>query len=53
MVSILAAVGVVLDLWVYIAVGIVCLGAVGWAISNNIKDKKKKEAKAAKLRSSR
>lgn len=53
MVSILAAVGVVLDLWVYIAAGVVALGAVVFGVMNNIKDKKKKEAKAAKLRQSR
>lgn len=52
MVSILAL-GVVLDLWVYIAAGAVAAGLAAWGILNNMKEKKNKEAKAAKLRSSR
>lgn len=48
-----AAVGVVLDTWVYVVAGLVAAGAAVGGIVMNQKDKKKKAAKAAKIRSSR
>lgn len=52
MVSILAL-GVVLDLWVYIAAGAAAAGIAIGGIVMKQKDKKKAAAKAAKLRASR
>lgn len=48
-----AAVGVVLDTWVYIAAGVVAAGAAVGGIVMKQKDKKKQAEKAARLRSSR
>jgi LPXTG-motif cell wall-anchored protein len=53
MVSILAAVGVVLDTWVYIVVGVLAVAGVAGALVMKKKEKDKAAAKAARVRAGR